>query len=746
MSDTSKKQRRQRAVLSCNDCRRRKLKCDRELPCNRCKNGGIADSCAYSPEAHGVTDPQEQPVKRQRQSLTRQAASIIQGEPQSHGNVRETLDCSDKAQSDILPKHRIEQLQFQVALLKEQISIQRHPVEDQTLGCAQFPDQGASKPAPLMGLLKGRNYATFFHGSSSAISIMAHFSDLRSFMKDIYQNSTAQRLQRDMKAFEDRAQPMSRSYRVLSVTSLRSLLPDRATVGALIRQYLDTFETTYRVLHIPSFEAAYQGFWNSERSGDVEMDALVLAILACTLCTSTHDSPRYNHNGSTFHTKAVIWIKACEAWLKRHSNKHRTLISLQVRCLRILALSTTSHKKKEYYQDVQAHIAFMRSSGLHRDPSIFGTRCSAYEGEMRRRLWATSMELELQASIDKGLPSVISSLEYDCTSPRNINDADLPVDLTELPNSHPITTFTDTSYLHLSMRTIDRRTRFCSLVNSFKASLSFQDILRHTEDIQRCLQATPKWGDSRSLQARTLLDLQLRQFLVILHTSKVLGVDLQLGAEGRYSMIAALEASAALIDLHTHVLNASVFTLCCTRNDYYRAALLICHIAYHASKSNHTVIAQVAKLTFNQCLHQALRLQEERAMRPGRGSQQHWYLSAAMGLVGLQFDPSQSEAMKLQAIDRVSRLLYKTLSLLDDPDEQSLASEVYLDDTSATGMLVDASSSTTAEPLLAEGFTNAGLRFDAFDLGSTSEWMLDDFWFFNDVSSLGFDDQHISGL
>lgn len=222
-------------------------------------------------------------------------------------------------------------------------------------------------------------------------------------MKGIYQNSTAQRLAQDMKALEGRAQTMRSSYRVLSIPSLRSLLPDRATTDTLIRQYLDTFETTYRILHVPSFETAYENYWDPRRAADVDLDALVLAVLACTICISNHDSPRYNHNGSTLHSKAVTWIKACEAWLKRHSNKHRTLASLQVRCLRLLALSASSHKMKEYYQEVQAHMAFMRSSGLHRDPCIIGPRCSVFVGEMRRRLWATSMELELQASIDKGI-------------------------------------------------------------------------------------------------------------------------------------------------------------------------------------------------------------------------------------------------------------------------------------------------------------------------------------------------------
>jgi hypothetical protein len=39
------------------------------------------------------------------------------------------------------------------------------------------------------------------------------------------------------------------------------------------------------------------------------------------------------------------------------------------------------------------------------------------------------------------------------------------------------------------------------------------------------------------------------------------------------------------------------------------------------------MVAQAAKSTLDSCAQQALRLQEERVMLVGRGSQQHWVLS-----------------------------------------------------------------------------------------------------------------------
>lgn len=40
-------QRRRRPPLSCTECRRRKLKCDRSLPCGQCIRSKTADSCVF---------------------------------------------------------------------------------------------------------------------------------------------------------------------------------------------------------------------------------------------------------------------------------------------------------------------------------------------------------------------------------------------------------------------------------------------------------------------------------------------------------------------------------------------------------------------------------------------------------------------------------------------------------------------------------------------------------------------------
>lgn len=79
---------------------------------------------------------------------------------------------------------------------------------------------------------------------------------------------------------------------------------------------------------------------------------------------------------------------------------------------------------------------------------------------------------------------------------------------------------------------------------------------------------------------------------------------------------------------------------------------------------------------FDDAMNKALRIQEERATRPGRGMEYLWYLSAAVSLINLRREPSKAEKFKHQAVDRMAKVLYKELSLLDEPSAESLASEV----------------------------------------------------------------------
>ncbi|KAI4123354.1 MAG: hypothetical protein LQ338_005307 [Usnochroma carphineum] len=79
--------------------------------------------------------------------------------------------------------------------------------------------------------------------------------------------------------------------------------------------------------------------------------------------------------------------------------------------------------------------------GYHRDPSHF-PGISPLKSEMRRRLWATVVQGDILISSQMGMPRMISDWQCDTAEPRNLNDADLDQDTSELPPPRPETEIT----------------------------------------------------------------------------------------------------------------------------------------------------------------------------------------------------------------------------------------------------------------------------------------------------------------
>ena len=74
--------------------------------------------------------------------------------------------------------------------------------------------------------------------------------------------------------------------------------------------------------------------------------------------------------------------------------------------------------------------------GYHRDPSHF-QKISPFDGEMRRRLWATVLLGDILISSQMGMPRTVVEAQCDTAEPRNFEDEDLFPGMVELPASRP---------------------------------------------------------------------------------------------------------------------------------------------------------------------------------------------------------------------------------------------------------------------------------------------------------------------
>jgi hypothetical protein len=187
---TSKRPRKQRATLSCFDCRHRKLKCDRQQPCGRCVKGGIAKTCTYG-AGEGLSN---------RTATTSQApetehpdyASSSDSTPQNVAHTTQNVS-SEKSQlpnrtNPFEPSHtkgRFQEPDYKdqfgerVALENSLRPLTRPhdtlPVAD----TAHIPSSTDNEVPPLIGLFKGQGYCTFAYGITCPITIVVHFPQLR---------------------------------------------------------------------------------------------------------------------------------------------------------------------------------------------------------------------------------------------------------------------------------------------------------------------------------------------------------------------------------------------------------------------------------------------------------------------------------------------------------------------------------------------------------------------------------------
>ena len=362
---------------------------------------------------------------------------------------------------------------------------------------------------------------------------------------------------------------------------LYQLVPDRADY--LARLYFGTFERTYRVLHAPTFWASYDSFRHDPSKSKPQFIVILILLIAAVSCIDPERPEGYVGSSSLARENAHYWIRVGECWLRRHSKKHLTMEYFQVHCLLFLAKQANSIKRKQAWTSAGDMMRISVAAGLHRDPDLLGKKVSIFEREMRRRLWATIMELELQASVARGIPSSLAGLSFDCPAPTNLNDDDFDVDTEHGPVPRSRQEYTDTSFLHLAWQSLPLRVTLNSAINDLGTQLTYDYVLAESQKIMDHLADVPQWegiksgrlGQLDTTVPRFLLDIQLRQFLIWLHCP--LARRNESSSQVEYSRMVCLNAASTILDRHFTLVAEDNHLLKILRNDIYFAGLSICH-------------------------------------------------------------------------------------------------------------------------------------------------------------------------
>lgn len=245
------------------------------------------------------------------------------------------------------------------------------------------------------------------------------------------------------------------------------------------------------------------------------------------------------------------WIYTAQAWLSGPLEKDRLNINgLQIHCLTILARQAFAIGGDLIWMSMGSLIHRAMQMGLHRDPKHLQTM-SVLQSEIRRRLWATIIEMALQASLDSAMPPRISFDDFDTMPPSNVNDDEVSEESTNASlTPHPKSTYTASSIQILLLDSLPTRLRILQLLNGLHSELSYTEILALTTkltDTCRAYSTFMKENRTSGITAfhRNLLDYLVRRFVIVLHCPFV--SKARTNPLFYYSLKASLDAAMSVI-------------------------------------------------------------------------------------------------------------------------------------------------------------------------------------------------------
>ncbi|ETN37226.1 uncharacterized protein HMPREF1541_08216 [Cyphellophora europaea CBS 101466] len=513
---------RPRPVISCLECRRKKLKCDRTLPCRQCVKAGRSDVCAFQPGQ--LPEPRDSSYddptpKRSRNDQTRPLA--VNGDdasPSEQDNATVTIPHDGLGM--------FEKLQFRVAHLETLLDV------DHTVGTVQrnLADRG--------GVRRDRPEASQVALPQPAISRhrlpTTVFPDAAFFMRGFAaQNSEDPRIQRvaddlrclhySLKQFHKRPHIGSNC---VGFMNLLPLIPSRDVCYLLSELYFDNLEHCFRILHKTTFNRQLNEFFLAgETIQDLSFIPQLMAVLSmgALLGTRSECVDVAQANEGRLIPMSIVYIQDYLDSLS--SKKLYTIPILQTKMLLLILRWMRLDKNNDLWRlsgDILRHALIMN---MDRDPSQLQEPTSPLQAELRRRLWMTIVEEDLMLSILRNMPCMVP--DFTCQAPLNVDDDELQ-DFGKPPSPRPQDEWSDSLCQVVLAQSVKDRLHACQDLRSTH-SIRYEHVLDHTRSFEKILETLPaplrfshqdniaSKAPSR-LMARMELDISIRRPLMHLYS------------------------------------------------------------------------------------------------------------------------------------------------------------------------------------------------------------------------------------
>ncbi|KAF3771278.1 hypothetical protein M406DRAFT_245308 [Cryphonectria parasitica EP155] len=410
-TDTVPTTKRSRVLLSCAPCRMSKLKCDRGVPCSQCLKKARPSACVYAPKPVRNRPPKSMSARLKR------LEGMVRGMIDEEGNITTSAPTTTT-----------------------KVSPQQSSRSAAVAGPPEKEGNGAARGGSMA-----------YVGATHFMAMLDDIEDLKSYFDD----------DDDWPVEDDSADPtpeadspellMVNTVAPRSKQDLLALLPPRGIADRLSRT---------DIVHKPTFVKRYTEFANNTASSAIDMDWLALLFMVFSLgiffssFSAPHelaldDTPLTPTQRFRQYRNAAGWALTTSS---RSDGRYSYSSPATSTCAPFLLyveseflINRVSHMNCYLLSGVCIRI--MLKMGLHRDPSkLPGAQLSAYDAEMRRRLWNLAIQIDLMVSFHLGLPSMIHGIESDTLPPHNLLDEDFDEDTVEMPPERTSTDYTHMTY------------------------------------------------------------------------------------------------------------------------------------------------------------------------------------------------------------------------------------------------------------------------------------------------------------
>ncbi|KAF5578773.1 hypothetical protein FPCIR_11425 [Fusarium pseudocircinatum] len=422
-------------------------------------------------------------------------------------------------------------------------------------GSTESPAPSPSEPGSMR--LKSHGVGASYVGSVHWAAVLDSISELR----DHYEQEEEARLL----ATNDHVLLQSPGPRLLyepvhiTKADLLVSIPPRPVVDRLVARYFNTQGVIPNILHSGNFLQEYDKFWQDPPAMPCIWIGLLFSVMCvATLCQHSIDDPTDPeiHERVRLFREQTLHSLILGQYTKGGEYVLETLINY------LICESFMSQDDETGLWLVQGIIVQLAlSQGYHRDPSNFPS-ITPFSGEMRRRVWAVIVQLDLRLSSQMALPCVLKSQQYDTAEPRNLLDSDFDDNTTELPPSRPETEVTPVLY-SLAKGRIDNMMGLVSdLVNDTKEHpyTEIMELDRKLQEAEASLPPIFQWQPlSQSFMVapeivmhRILLQLAIQRLTIWLHRKYLAPLYTQTCYE--HSRSACVQAAIKILEFQQIVL------------------------------------------------------------------------------------------------------------------------------------------------------------------------------------------------